>query len=98
MLLAAVAFGDVGTYGLARPTHLIGQHTLLDRWKRQAGPMNLERRAIGTLEDLKVLKRHHFSSALTVHPSFVVCQLFSESLSFGVWLEPRYIFGAKTLI
>ncbi len=25
-------------------------------------------------------------------------RLQKQALSFGVWLEPRYIFGAKTLI
>ncbi len=61
--------------------------------------MDVERDAIGTLEHLHVLERHHpLALAFHSHLSSVVCLLSSEIRSFGAWLEPRYIFGAGRLV
>ena len=58
--------------------------------------MNIERKPIRPLKDRKVFKRDNRFS-LFVHLFSVVCLLFSDTQSFGSWLEPRYIFGAETL-
>ena len=60
--------------------------------------MNLERQPIRSLEDLQVLKRNDRLASPLLHLSSVVCLLFSATQSFGSWLEPRYIFGAETLV
>ncbi len=60
--------------------------------------MNLQRHAVRPLEDLKILKRKRRPLVRLAHLFSVVCILFSATQSFGSWLEPRYIFGAETLI
>ncbi len=60
--------------------------------------MDLERQPIRPLKDLKVLKRYDRLAPLLLHLSSVVCLLSSATQSFGSWLEPRYIFGAETLV
>ncbi len=70
---------------------------LFDRRQVQACPMDVQRHPVGPLEDLQVFERDHLAAALFLHLSSVVCLLSSESHSFGTWLEPRYIVGAKTL-
>ena len=64
--------------------------------------MKLERQPVGPFEDIQVFKRNHplfrFAIRSLIRPlSSVFCHC-SPTQSFGSWLEPRYIFGAETLI
>ena len=97
-MLPAKTFRDIRSYGLARPAHLIAQRLLFDLRHVQAFAMNLQRYPVRPLEDLKVLKRKRRPSLAMAHLSSVVCIPSSATQSFGSWLEPRYIFGAETLI
>ena len=65
--------------------------------------MSVERNPVGPLENIQVFKRNHRRPLgrlrpFLVHPSSVVCLLSSVTQSFGSRLEPRYIFGAETLV
>ena len=77
--LASISFSDVRTDGLACPSQLIGQHTLLDRREPQARPMDLKRHAIGPLKDLQVLERDHTPALFIRLLSSVVRQLSSAN-------------------
>ena len=93
-----ITFRNIGADGLARPAHLIAQRLLFDLRHLQAFAMNLKRDAIRSPKDLEVLERNTLSLSCRAHLSSVICLLSSATQSFGSWLEPRYIFGAETLV
>ena len=98
LFLAAVSFGDVRDNGLRSPPHLIAQRSLFDRRPLQASTVNVQRESIRPLEDLQVLKRSNATSRRSAHSVLCRLSLFSNAQSFGSRLEPRYIFGAETLV
>jgi hypothetical protein len=83
---------DLLAYASDRPEHAVRSSHI------QALAMNRERKLVAPLEDLQVFERNDAPSLRVAHPSSVVCILSSDSQSFGSWLEPRYIFGAETLV
>ena len=77
---------------------MIGRAAVLRPTVLNPARANVERYPVRPFEDLNVLKRKRVPFLALAHPSSVVCILFSDTQSFGSWLEPRYIFGAETLV
>ncbi len=80
LLLLAVTLGNVRADRFLCTTNLIGKRTLLDRRKRQAGPMNIQRHPISPLENFKVLKRNNRCSLAhrlaCTHPTMRALSVF----------------------
>ena len=85
--------------GLRSPPHLIAQRYAV---RSSASPGLPDEPPSDNRYARSKTSRSSNENAATVsssaHLSSVVCILFSATQSFGSWLEPRYIFGAETLI
>ena len=96
--LAPNALDDQAANGLRRPSQLIGKTAvLLDSGELETGAMNPKRQVISQPKDVQVLRCPGLParSPPSDHWSLITDLRIQ---SFGSRLEPRYIFGAETLV